>query len=271
MIFKNKILLNIKMSYSIAIPSYKRAKILNEKTLKTLSDAGIKKERINVFIVEEDLEKYKEELNPEFFNELVVGKKGLIQQREFAEHFYEVGSHLIFIDDDLEKIDLALTNYTSLDEFFQDAFKECISRGSFIWGIHPCDYAFFRNSNKEITDNLKYIVGCLYGIINRRLEELTPKITIEFNSNKEDFERTLLYYFKDGKTLRFNRIGATTKYYGKDGGGLGTKDDRQELNKSATIKLNEAFPDNTTIRVRGEGARRPGQYELRFKKGKAKK
>ena len=256
------------MNYFIAIPSYKRAKILNEKTLKLLNDLGISKDRVNVFVVEEELETYTSNLDANLYNQIVVGVKGLVPQREFAEQFYPAGTKLIFLDDDLERLDLSLTTYTCADEFFCDAFAECEKQGAFIWGIHPCEYKFFRNSNKVITSNLKYIVGCFYGIINRPADpELRLVITPQFNGDKEDVERSILYFLKDGKTIRFNRVACITKYYGEDGGGLGKIEDRYENSKNASYLIAEKHSNNATIRVREKGKKK-GMFELRLKNGK---
>ena len=43
--------------YVIAIPSYKRAELLNRKTLKTLADYNIPRNRIFVFVANEEEEK----------------------------------------------------------------------------------------------------------------------------------------------------------------------------------------------------------------------
>jgi hypothetical protein len=246
------------MNYVIAIPSYKRSAICNAKTLKTLNGLGVSKEKINVFVVEEELDEYKSQLNPYFYNEIIVGEKGLVQQREFIEHYYAEGTNLIMIDDDLMDLDLSLTEYKSADDFFCDAFSECLKQSSFIWGIYPVYNKFFREKRFTLTNKLNYIVGCLYGIIVRRLPELKLELTVE--GSKEDVERSILYWLKDGKVLRYNKIAAKTKYYGTDGGGLGKLKDRIETMMCEAIKINKKYPDITRIKIRKNGL-----YEIVFK------
>ena len=54
------------MSYIIAIPSYKRASQLQNRTLTTLFNAGISKDKINVFVIEEEKQEYLETLNKDY-------------------------------------------------------------------------------------------------------------------------------------------------------------------------------------------------------------
>lgn len=239
------------MTYFIAIPSYKRAKICNEKTLTTLFKLGLPREKINVFVTEDDYEEYKNILNPEYYNDLIVGEVGIVNQREFIEEFYNEGTHLLMIDDDITELDLSLSKYKTADEFITDAFNECVKQNAFIWGIYPVYNPFFRNSKTELTTNLTYIIACFYGTIIRRCPELQLDLTRE--GNKEDVERSILYWLKDGKVLRFNKISVKTKYYGTDGGGLGTFKNRLEPMKVSTIKLNEKYPDLTKIKIRKNG------------------
>ena len=250
------------MNYFIAIPSYKRSAICNNKTLSTLHNLGIDKSLINVFVTEEDYEQYKLELNPNWYNELIVGVKGLVQQREFISNYYPVGSCIVSIDDDVESLDLSLTEYKTAHEFFQKAFELCIKEGAYIFGIYPVYNPFFREKRIPITYNLNYIIGAFYGYINRLDDDLKLTLTTECG-NKEDVERSILYWLKDGKVVRFNQIGFKTKYYGTDGGGLGTFKNRLEKMKSYSIAINEKYPDITKIKVRKNGL-----YEIVFKKMK---
>lgn len=252
------------MDYSIAIPSYKRSTICNNKTLKTLFNLGIPKSKINVFIVEEDLANYQNDLNPDYYNEIIIGVKGLVQQRQFIYEYYPAGTHLINLDDDVESLDLSMTEYATADEFFAKAFQLCVEENCFIWGVYPVYNPFFRQNRTAVTTNLNYIIGAFFGIIIRELDNDDLKLTITNEGNKEDIERSILYYLKDGKTLRFNKIGFKTKYYGTDGGGLGVFKDRLEIMKTNSIAINNRYPNITKIKIR-----KNGMYEIVFKQKKA--
>ncbi|MGA0120656.1 MAG: hypothetical protein ACO3HJ_04295 [Methylophilaceae bacterium] len=240
------------MDYVICIPSYKRANLCKDKTLSTLMEHNIPKSKIYVFVANQkeyaDYEKVIE-------HKLIVGKKGLVQQREFISNYFKTGQRIVFFDDDVEKIDLSLSplfKNKSLDYFLKYAFKECKKRQSFIWGVYPVFNPFFREPRPEITDNLNYIVGAFYGIINRPdLKELKLVITKK-NGQKEDVERTLKYFIYDGIVLRFNKIGFVTKYYGKHGG-LGTFETRLKPMLLASQKLQKKYPQYGTIVTRKTG------------------
>jgi hypothetical protein len=251
------------MNYKIAIPSYKRASICNTKTLKMLHDNGIDKNNIFIFVVEDESEEYHSILNRDLYNSIVVGEKGLVQQRNFITNYFDELQHIVYLDDDIETIDLSLSNYENVDKFFTNAFQDCIREHAFIWSIYPVYNPFFRNSKQTITTSLKICIGAFYGVINRKDVSLMPTITIN-NSNKEDVERTLLFYLKDNKILRYNQIGFKTKYYGTDGGGLGKFKDRLELMKQNTLSIHDAYPSLTKIKIR-----KNGMYEIILKESHA--
>jgi len=243
------------MSYVIAIPSYKREFICNNKTLKSLADNNINPSLIDVFVIEEEYEKYEETLDASLYNKIIIGKKGLVEQREFIERYYKPDTNIIFLDDDITLIDLSLTAFINLHHFFIFAFEECREKNAFIWGVYPVFNPYFRDGKNDVTYNSTYIVGAFYGIINRKCDFLKLEITRE--GNKEDVERSIKYWLKDGVVVRFNKVGFKTTYYGTDGGGLGKLEDRIEPAKNATIALNEKYPKITKIKIRKNGI-----YEL---------
>jgi hypothetical protein len=205
-----------------------------------------------VFIVAEEEEAYATDLNPEWYGSLVVGVKGLVAQRQFITDHHPTGTHIISLDDDIEGLDLSLTAYQTADEFFKDAFNTCEKEKAFLWSVYPVFNPYFRKERKPVTTDISFAIGAFFGYICRPNdpELMTP---LSPSGNKEDVERSIRFYLKDGKVVRFNRIGFKTKYYGADGGGLGTFKDRVETMKENAIALNEAFPDFTRIKVRKNG------------------
>ena len=242
--------------YVVCIPSYKRAAVCNERTLKTLHEHKIQANKIYIYVAnKEDYDIYLETLDSGLYNKLVIGKKGLVPQRQFIMEQWSENKHIVFFDDDIEKIDLSISplfKNHSLEFFFRYAFTECIKRKSFIWGVYAVYNPFFRKPRKELTTGLNYIVGAFYGIINRpRLKSIQLTITKE-NGQKEDVERTLKYFIHDGIVLRFNKIGFITKYYGKEGG-LGRFEDRILPMAEASEKLNKQYGDYGYIKKRSNG------------------
>jgi len=219
---------------------------------------------VNVFVAnKEEYDEYERVLDKSLYNSIVLGVKGLVKQRDFIEGMYKEGKHIIFFDDDVSDIDLSMSDRfggKSLDFFFRTAFEECLKKNSYIWGVYPVFNPFFRKDRPEITVGLKFIVGCFYGIINRpKLKDIKLTITRE-NSQKEDSERTLMYYEHDGVTIRFDKIGLKTVFYGKEGG-LGRFEERLKPQEIATKLLLEKYPDYGSLMVRKSGV-----HEFKFKR-----
>lgn len=193
--------------YQIAIPTLSRVNILQTQTLKTLELHHISKSQITIFCIDKEYNDYKNIFQD--YN-IVVGELGLIKQKEFIESYYPVDTNILYLDDDIQEIDL--DNFNSLDELIQTGFNECRNRKSFIWSIYPVWNKFFR-VGKKLSTSLKFCIGGFTGIINRKDN---PKITC---CHREDVERTIKYFMRDGIVLRFNNVGYKTKFY--KGGGIG--------------------------------------------------
>lgn len=250
--------------YVVCIPSYKRAEVCRDKTLATLKKMNIPSSKIYVYVAnKEEHEEYEKILDKKTFNKLVVGIKGLVPQRQFIMEQWGEGKHIVFFDDDVQSIDLTMSSRFKgkpLDHFFKEAFKECKTHKSFIWGVYPVFNPFFRKSRAELSTCLNYIVGAFYGIINRpTLKSIQLTITKE-NGQKEDVERTIKYFIEDGIVLRFNRIGFVTKYYGKSGG-LGTFEDRLKPMLEASQKLLKQYGEYGSI-----STKKHGMTEFRLRK-----
>jgi hypothetical protein len=242
--------------YIICIPSYKRAKVCNDKTLTTLEKNQIPANKIYVYVAnQEEYQRYKETLDPDLYHKLIVGKKGLVQQRDFIMAHWPKEKWIVFMDDDLAKIDLSLSpqfKHSHLATFIEKAFEITAKENVYIWGVYPVYNPFFRKAREEMSTCLNYIVGAFYGIINRpQMKSLNLLIT-KANGQKEDVERTLKYFLADGKVIRFNKIGFETKYYGKEGG-LGRFEDRLKPMKEASEKLEKKYGKYGYIKVRGNG------------------
>ena len=242
--------------YIICIPSYKRAVVCKERTLNALHKNHIDPKKIYVYVAhKEDYDLYKNTLDSGTYHKLIIGKKGLVPQRQFITNQWSANKHIVFLDDDIESIDLSLSpqfKNHNLDYFIRYAFRECHKYKSYIWGVYAVFNPFFRKARKEMTTDLNYIVGAFYGIINRpNLKAIQLTVTKD-NGQKEDVERTLKYFLHDGIVLRFNKIGFVTKYYGKEGG-LGRFEDRIKPMLEASKKLKQKYSEYGEIKVRGNG------------------
>jgi hypothetical protein len=91
------------MNYVIAIPSYLRHKELKNKTLKTLMDHKINPQRIFIFVANNDERiKYLNHLDSETFNQVIIGVKGIRNQRIFISKYFDAGQYIVSCDDDIE-------------------------------------------------------------------------------------------------------------------------------------------------------------------------
>ena len=244
------IYINIIMEYVVAIPSYNRPAEIIKKTLKTLADGGVSKERIFIFVAnDEQAELYK----PTGYK-IVVGVLGIANQRVFISNYFPVGQYIISLDDDVEELqtlhESKLVRLTDLHTFFTSSYETLMRENLFIWGIYPVRNAFFMKSG-VMTKSLKFLIGVCYGYINRNIPELYP--TAE---GKEDIEQSILYFKRDGGVIRFNNIAVKTKFNAE--GGLGK--DRFEMNEKASQLLQKKYPDVVKI-----FHRKNGMSEVRLK------
>jgi hypothetical protein len=259
--------------YVIAIPTYRREKIIIQKTLQTLFYHKIDASLITLFLANVDeYNRYVEyfinvkSLNPQldvnyykFIESLnmVIGNLGLKAQRNFISDYYLDNQYIVELDDDIEGIKMlvidkndkknrkkwTLIDIPKLDNMIKQAFKMCKELNAYIWGIYPIANAYFMSP--IVSTSLKFIVGPMFGIINRKDDTL--KLSID---EKENVERTLQYYTKDGIVLRFNNITVNTKYYTNPGGmqtNKGAKAQRMTNALTSAKYLHNNYPDLTTI------------------------
>jgi hypothetical protein len=225
-----------------AIPSYARENVLFEKTWKMLKYYEVGNDEIIVFVAnQEELKRYKE-LFPEDLK-FVVGVKGMWEIREFMKDYFEEGERVVYIDDDIEKIEYLNDNneYEVLDDlkaFCIRGFMECDKINAKNWGINAVKNKMFQGKAKqEIATGLNYIMGGFYGVINDR--ECEERLV----SHGEDYERSIRYYLKYGNTIRFNRYSAKTKNFAEGGMEAEFNGKRKEIiNRDLTL-LKTKYPN----------------------------
>lgn len=278
------------MNYIIVIPSYNRADLLNKKTLKVLNDYHIPRKIIYIFVAnEEEEEIYKKTLNKDFYGHLIVGVKGLKNQRNFISSYFKENQEILNLDDDIGgfkilkhksslklsktlkplkkgintikkekrksyRKDYFLETLGNLDNFIKNSFNILRKNKLYLWGIYPIANPYFMYP--EITTNLKLIVGPCWGVINRHNKDLI--LTID---EKEDVERTLQYYTKDNGVVRFNNISIQTTYYKTPGGMQTDKRDRKKDAYQSAVYLNQKYPNLTKLYL----GKKSGYAEVRLK------
>jgi len=248
------------MDYVVAIPSYKRHDTLKKKTLSVLKDYRIPKQQIYVFVANKpEYDLYKNTLDPNTYGKLVVGKPGIKEIRNFMSNYFNEEQKIVYMDDDIGKIwqckndvepyDKAnnkVYKMLSLKKFFDQAFRLSGKTGFHNWGVYPRDNPYFMKPtnrknplNNYVSQDLKFLIGFMTGVINNKEAELR---TI---GDKEDYERTIKYYLKDGGVLRFNNVSCYTRCY-KVAGGIQATRKIEDSNKNANILIKK-YPNLVSV------------------------
>ena len=229
----------------IAIPSYKRHKYLGDKTLKTLHNFGYGIEDIDIFVGnDEEYKLYKSEYTE--YN-IIVGEVGMREIREFIFNYYDEGTYVLSLDDDIIDVKMknpneseksCLVKLDNLKEIVDKGFEECVKNNTILWGIYPCDNHGFMKNN--ITTHLSFCVGWMWGCI---IDKECLKLNI---SQYEDYERSIRVFKKYGKVIRLNNICAKTKYNNNIGGMC--DDNRINIMKRDLEILKELYGDYIMIK-----------------------
>lgn len=254
--------------YIIAIPSYQRSAMLFKKTLTTLAKLLQRLPPIYIFLAnDKEFTEYQKEYktfiqqhhNSAKGIKFVVGVPGLVAQRNFIMNWFRPGQYIIGMDDDVEGFYKLNTHGNpsykargtwTLDNLAPGELHELIltgletlkEHGAHLWGIHPVDNPYFMNAG--VSNDLKFIVGPFYGVINR------PELVLTTPA-KNNVERTLQNYKADGKVIRFNYITLRTQYYKNKGGlqAVNKGNGRREKAQAATDYLHTKYPEYTIIKT----------------------
>ena len=191
----------------LAIPSYKRSASISEKTLKFLSDVQYPPERITIFVADElEAQQYYKDVPKRLYGRLVVGVPGLMQQRNFITRFYPEDSIIVSMDDDISRIDQSAGNFLGLVRY---AVERLNTRQAGLFGVLPNDDK--RRYKSDITIHLSFIIGSFF------ICRIHHDIEITY-TEKDDYERCILYFLKYGQVLRYRGAGVQTTYTGGTGG-----------------------------------------------------
>ena len=224
--------------FVVAIPSYDRPKELKKKTLKMLDENKINKSIITIFVASDEQKKiYEAEIGTDY--KIVVGIKGMVNIRNFITDYYPSKKKILCCDDDINRIvegnveGKSVKTVTNLKSLAEKGFRLCNQNNFALWGLHPSSNPRSLKSKNTITEDLKYIIGALYGVINDK----SIKVSID---NAEDYERSIKYYIKYGGMIRFNNYSAFTTFYAK--GGMEASGRTVEKEDSDKKKLANKYP-----------------------------
>jgi len=276
--------LNKQSDYVIAIPSYKRVKTLKDKTLTLLQKYKIPSQKIYIFVADEKEKKEYTEGLPKYYREIVVGKPGIKNIRNFMPNHFKEGKKIFYMDDDcysLHECVIKTKNKSKSKSKSNKSFKKSKSKKK-----SKSSKSLKRDKSNQKLKPLKNldefiktgfhdlsVSGMnLFGIYpvdnaffmrptdNRGKSHLTNRITyiigycagaintrvceIRTVDDKEDFERSIKYYLHDGGVLRYNNITAKTRCY-KEPGGMQEERTKARVKRSA-VYLSKKYSDLTT-------------------------
>ena len=246
-------------SWIIAIPSYKRAETLRDKTLTLLKEQKVPRDKIHVFVANRDeAASYKATLDPTTYGHMHIAEPGMAAVRNYITRFFPVGKLIFNMDDDIrgfiEYSEGGKRNERPLRDLsaaITAGFAEAKRTGYRLFGFYPVANGYFMKPGA--THDLRYIIGAVWGIVN------PGKILTVTIDDKEDYLRSVIMYLLDGGVIRFNNIAPQSAYY-KEPGGMQETRTMNRIETSARAMVT-AFPDLVKINL----TKKSGMPEVRLR------
>lgn len=248
-------------SYEIVIASYDRPNEIVTKSLAFLERQDIPKDKITIFVASDEERLRYHATCPDY--KIVVGVLGLANCLNFIYDYFEKGQFILRLDDDIRdiknveggSIDLK-QNISLTHQIFQD---QGINYGGFYSIFNKM---FMENSNERDTC-LRHIVGACNYFVNSEFRHRVGGGEL----HKEDYEKSLYHYKRDGKLLRYNHLGLITTYYCPKGGLSDQRNDANEKRGAEILK--EMYPQWVNLFVPLKG-KRAGKTQIRLREKKSK-
>jgi len=236
----------------ICICSFKRHETINDKTIGLLLNYGFFPEDIDLFVANENEYELYKRVVPEGIN-IIIGKEGLKEIREFVFNYYDEGSCVLSIDDDIEIIKQydkdtnKLFPISDLKSIIDRGFSECKKKGLKLWGLNPVQgNPFFMKNSKEITYDYKFIIGNFFGFINcKNMNQINV-------SNIDDYERSIRSYILYGGSVRLNHFACKTNFKTNEGGAQCDPDRESKISNDMKL-LMKIYPNMLHLRQKKTG------------------
>ena len=177
----------------VAIPSFNRYNDL--KTIHHLDGLDI-----YLFVVEEEYEEYRTIYGDKC--KIIIGEKGLMNQRNFMSNYFEENEIICYMDDDISWFSRPVL------EWLPDSI-DYLRDSSFGLMTFPST-TMYMEGKYGFKDGYYFGIGAMY--ISKNHKEL--QLTYE---QGEDFQRNILYLKKYGKNIRNRGVFFKTKYFGTGG------------------------------------------------------
>lgn len=197
--------------YIVAIASYKREKVLRDRTLALCVKEGVDERKLHLFVDTEAQRKTYREALPNFDpNRIIVThKKGLTAARNFMTDYFPEGQHILFMDDDLICLVFKTAWRTKpLPKLAEEMFNVLTRYKLQLGGPNPTGNDFWMKDTIKV--GTYYICGAMFACINDHKLRRTALC--------EDYENSLLSIQKYGAVARFDYWAYKTVYFTKEGG-----------------------------------------------------
>ncbi|ATW62693.1 hypothetical protein SCBWM1_gp9 [Synechococcus phage S-CBWM1] len=249
-------------NYQIAIPTYGRPEGVKKHTLSYLERTDVPKDRIFLFVAnEEEQEKYAE-VNQAYADRIVVGVKGLCPQRQFISDYFPKGTPVLSMDDDVSAVrclrlgeplkgtqkplkhPCSLAEVTNLSYLIDLGYSLTENAGLRMWGVYQVDNKGFLHP--KITTGLKFVMGHFVAFY------AGDPVFDEIASfpMKDDFFWSLRHYQEHGGTLRFDNIAVKAKQHSGAGGTCEDMEKKLEINNSTVDLICEEFSELASPKMR---------------------
>ena len=196
------------MDYRIAIPSYGRSESIKNKTLKTLDDLKVDRDRVLIVCANnEQKELYDASVGTNW--RIEVAEIGLVNAREWYHRYFPTGTRIINSDDDIEALIIKDGNGVApyegtIDDLAEDGFSQCEAANAKLWGIYPVYNGMFMNDQTVV--GLRFIVGAFFG------SYAGDSVFTNRRGSNDDWETTLQSFTTHGQVVRLEYLGIRTKY-----------------------------------------------------------
>ena len=206
----------------VVVPSYGRVELFKKKTLATLQRYKVPKDRIYVFVANEEENKAYTAGIGRDVGHIVTGIKGLPEIRDFIFDYFPKGQPIVSFDDDvtgfIERVnDKKKRPLRSLVALFDRGFAACEKAGASFWGVYPITNPYFMKDGHS-TD-FKFIIGSFWGCFNPKSDIRMSKANGGIGAaEKEDYARTIQFWTRDGTIVRINDVALQTATYKSPGG-----------------------------------------------------
>ncbi|CAJ1442592.1 unnamed protein product [Effrenium voratum] len=285
------------VEYEVVVPTYRRwlstqevtrkkrfqtssRPFILEHTLAFLSREGVPKQKVTLFVAnEEEEQEYRKAIQESEWAEvrIQVSLPGIRDSRNFIYKFFPAGTYVVSLDDDMEGIQWKIREGSKISacmellppgafiKIIYDAYQRMQDVGGYLWGLSTCQNPHFISLDDVSTRN-GLVNGYLHGFICR--PDAAHDLLRRLPDAVEDAEFSVRHFAKDRVVLRYRMYAGMTSPY-SNGGGLQSKfnaragDVRKTEEWYGAQQLHQLFPTLIAAPSNGD-SQRYHATEVRF-------